>query len=436
MDEPEENSEEKLAAIRVNGGSKIFHWMTSLFMLMIIPSFGACFAIANRYTTAIFIQLVSAIYACFEAIFLRFPDPAGHENRTSRGTAWFVAFFFCFTLFLGSVAAGSSLLLTSEQVHRFKFIGHSVASIGYKICSGIIVFVGFLKAGMSIVALLGFCYDDHTGQCNAHGIMGSAFVLYGFYMAVMLVVPWLRMNNGKYSPEFYDSMVIMLWGIVNTFTEHRPWEPWSHGDYQHTSMGIIFWACGALGLYMSRNRKRNYMPALTLILTGYAMSEHVQHLIVSTKVHGFFGEVLIIGGVVRIVEISFLLNDEEYSKSGGIYSFQYLPSFALVLSGLLFMGANEEQLQLVVNMGADHSSYILVISSCACFMQLWFLVIINFYLKLVGTSSSGVNKYGLLPSDDLESTVADTNNRHQTDDIDQFELDDMSDFGESTRHNP
>ncbi|GME91534.1 unnamed protein product [Ambrosiozyma monospora] len=187
---------------------------------------------------------------------------------------------------------------------------------------------------------------------------------------------------------------------------------------------------------MSRNRKRNYMPALTLILTGYAMSEHVQLLIVSTKVHGFFGEVLMIGGVIRIVEISFLLKDEEYSNSGCIYSFQYLPSFALVLSGLLFMGANEEQLQLVVNMGADHSSYILVISSCACFMQLWFLVIINFYLKLEGTSSSGVNRYGLLPGDDLESTAANTNNRHQADDIDQFELDDMSDFDESTRHNP
>lgn len=62
---------------------------------------------------------------------------------------------------------------------------------------------------------------DHTGQCLAHFIMGSSFVAYGIILLIMLRVgaPFL-LKRGR-SQEWYDSWVIMLWGIVNTFTEHR-----------------------------------------------------------------------------------------------------------------------------------------------------------------------------------------------------------------------
>lgn len=62
---------------------------------------------------------------------------------------------------------------------------------------------------------------EATGQCLAHFIMGSSFVAYGILLLLSLRVggPWL-LRQGK-SQEWYDSWVIMLWGIVNTFTEHR-----------------------------------------------------------------------------------------------------------------------------------------------------------------------------------------------------------------------
>lgn len=51
--------------------------------------------------------------------------------------------------------------------------------------------------------------------------MGSSFVAYGIVMLLMLRVGGpLLIRNGK-SQEWYDSWVIMAWGIVNTFTEHR-----------------------------------------------------------------------------------------------------------------------------------------------------------------------------------------------------------------------
>lgn len=48
-------------------------------------------------------------------------------------------------------------------------------------------------------------------------------------------------------------------GIINTFTEHGFLEPavngWSHKDMQHTAMGVVWVAGGALGIFLARNGK-------------------------------------------------------------------------------------------------------------------------------------------------------------------------------------
>lgn len=74
---------------------------------------------------------------------------------------------------------------------------------------------------LKVFILIFFKPIDHQGQCLAHFIMGSSFVAYGIVMLLMLRVGGpLLIRNGK-SQEWYDSWVILLWGIVNTFTEHR-----------------------------------------------------------------------------------------------------------------------------------------------------------------------------------------------------------------------
>ncbi|KAH3669408.1 hypothetical protein OGAPHI_001529 [Ogataea philodendri] len=416
----EEGSEDDttyLTAIAENvNKTLIFHWLVSVIMLIVVPSIGSAFVLAGRVATGIFIQTICAVYAVIEAMILRFPDPTGEENIASRGTAWFLAFFYCLTILAGNLATGTTLISD-----RIGLLGPRIANVAYRILSVSLVLCGFIKCGMAVTSALGFCYGLHTGQCNAHGIMGTAFVGYGFILSMVLVVPWLRHGDGqKHSQEFYDSIMITAWGIVNTFTEHRPWEPWSHGDYQHTSMGIIFWACGMLGIWLSRNNRRNPMPALTLMFTAYAMSQHAQHMEISTKVHSFFGWTLMLGGFVRIWEITFLLEDQRCHKSGNIISFQYLPPFALVLAGISFMGANEEQLKLVMDMGADHSSYVMVLGSVACVVELWFLGILELYLRLVGYTIYDQNHYDAIQTNPT---------------TDEFELNDFSDI-ESNRATP
>lgn len=193
------------------------------------------------------------------------------------------------------------------------------------------------------ITMMGFCREDHLGQCLAHFIMGSAFIAYGILLTILLLVGqfWLR-RTGR-SQEFFDSLIIALWGCVNTFTEHRWGQPWAHNDLQHTTMGIVWWCAGLLGMWLSRSRngrpKRNLIPGIVILLTGYAMSAHPQHLEISTMIHTIFGYTLMAAGLTRIIEISFVLKDKGSVSVDGSdpNSFQFLPPYVCVSPHLVFL---------------------------------------------------------------------------------------------------
>ncbi|CEP62616.1 Ytp1p LALA0_S05e09604g [Lachancea lanzarotensis] len=378
----------------VDAGPKTIHWLCTLGLLLIVPSIAAVFSFAGKLYLSMFLQLISMVYSIIEALILRFPDGDGVENRTSRGTAWFLTALLGSTILFGSLATGTGALAQNKRLQTFVTkTGEHRLHIIHRTLSFAVVLTGWVKTCLAPVAMFGFCRDNHTGQCIAHGVMGSAFVLYGFVYSMVLIIPWIRNHEGPYSQDRIDSWVMCAWGIVNTFTEHR-WgrEGWGHGDYQHTAMGIIWWAGGLLGIFLSRGGRRTFVPSLLIIFTGWAMSEHSQHLLISTKVHSLFGLVLMSGGALRLIEISFLLKDRRAASE--VLSFQYLAPFCLVCSGILFMSANEEQLVLALRLGADHSAYSLVVISAAFVTYLWILLCLEFYLKLVlAAEKSPLNSY-------------------------------------------
>jgi hypothetical protein len=232
----------------------------------------------------------------------------------------------------------------------------------------IATWVQFVFGGLTA---LGFCRadGDHTGQCLAHFIMGSAFIAYGIILIILLLVGQLWLKRTGRSQEFFDSLVIAVWGCVNTFTEHRWGQPWRGNDLQHTSMGVIWWAAGLVGVWLSRTRdgrpKRNLIPAMVIFMTGWAMSAHPQHLPISTMVHTVFGYTLMAAGAARIIEISFVLKDRSATKADGSdpNSFQYMTPFLLISGGFLFMGATEEQMKLLHEAHVTHVSYVLILFS-------------------------------------------------------------------------
>ncbi len=220
------------------------------------------------------------------------------------------------------------------RLHKYTVIGHGVLGKALPVVSWVQMLFGGITA-------LGFCREDHLGQCLAHFIMGSAFIGYGIILTILLLVgqAWLR-RTGR-SQEFFDSLLIAAWGCVNTFTEHRWGGPWVKNDLQHTSMGILWWSAGLLGVWQSRRRdgtpKRNLIPGIVILITGWAMSAHPQGLELSTKVHTVFGYTLMAAGATRIIEIAFVLRDQNSISpcdNEETNSWQYLTPFVSRLTVL------------------------------------------------------------------------------------------------------
>ncbi|KAI7849284.1 hypothetical protein BDC45DRAFT_448852 [Circinella umbellata] len=283
----------------------------------------------------------------------------------------------------------------------------------HKVLGALVPVIGYVQIVLGVIASVGFCYGDSTGQCLAHFIMGSSFVGYGILLLLSLRVggPWL-LRRGK-SQEWYDSWVIMLWGIINTFTEHRWGQDWNHGDYQHTSMGIIWWIAGLVGIVLSRNGKRSVVPSVLIILTAAAFQGHAQHVPNSGQIHSYFGYMLMAGGLSRIVEICFVWKEGDFNIS----PWQYLPPLTLILAGHLFMGSTEEQLMYLNNTMIDVSSYSNVLLSFGFAVFLFALVLILLWEKLTHYEPSANTRtqpddsggdYSELPSNGLSNLDTET----------------------------
>ncbi|KAI5806552.1 putative integral membrane protein [Peziza echinospora] len=358
-----------------------------LHIVGMITAFGIIFPIGmvlgivrNRWHVPV--QVLGSVIATLSYIL-------GHAHKGRQFAPNIHASFASVLMFMMilQIALGVYLKLHLEKgIHRMVrrkiVVIHGVAGKAMPVVAWIQMLFGGITA-------LGFCRGDHTGNCAAHFIMGSSFIAYGIVMTIMLLVGqgWLR-RTGR-SPEFWDSLVIGSW-----VTEHRWGKEWHHNDIQHTAMGIVWWAAGLLGIWLSRDAtsrqpRRNLIPGLVIFLTGYAMSAHPQHNPLSGSVHTVFGYTLMAAGLARIVEIAFVLRDRNEVEAGGVSSWQYLTPYLLVASGFLFQAANEEQLTWMSNVGMDHVSYVLAIYSLAFLMFLFTNFLIGIYTLNV---SSGLPK--------------------------------------------
>jgi len=296
----------------------------------------------------------------------------GHKHKgrqfSTNVHAQFVPYIML--MLIAQVAMGIYLKLHLEKGIQGKI--RKVVIKAHGICGKALPVVTWVQFVFGGITALGFCRSegDHTGQCLAHFIMGSAFIAYGIVLIILLLVgqAWLK-RTGR-SQEFFDSLVIAAWGCVNTFTEHRWGHEWGGNDLQHTSMGIVWWAAGLVGVWLSRTRdgrpKRNLIPGIVVFMTGWAMSSHPQHLPISTMIHTVFGYTLMAAGAARVIEIAFVLKDRNVIADGSDpNSFQYMTPFLLMAGGFLFMGATEEQMQLLSDAHVTHVSYVLILFSIA-----------------------------------------------------------------------
>ncbi|CAN8095242.1 unnamed protein product [Discula destructiva] len=338
------------------------------------------------------------------------------DNVHSRFGDW--VYFYMFA----QVIVGVYLRLHLEKGYQRRVrpvirIMHGIAGKAFPV----IVWTQMLFGG---ITALGFCQGEHLGQCLAHFIMGSAFIAYGILLTILMLVGQLWIKRTGRSQEFFDSVVIAAWGCVNTFTEHRWGTAWVRNDWQHTTMGIVWWCAGLAGVWLSRARdgspKRNFVPGFVILLTGWAMSAHPQELMISAMTHKAFGYTLMAVGVTRIIEVSFVLNDKVGISENGydVHSFQYIPPFLLYASGFLFMGATEEQMVLVDAAGMDAVAYVLILYSLAFLTFLFVNVLVYLYDRSMNAPGAAEDLNGHAP----RAHVTPSDERRLRD-VEEFELD-------------
>lgn len=349
---------------------------------------------------------------------------AGHVTGIAHYNSWYCDIGIVFSW---AISAGSLLLMVYVPKGILSHL-RRVINIAHTACSTVQPLICWVTTGLSVISLLQYCGSDgdHTGQCLAHGIMGTAFVVYGVILLVMMYCGERFLARVNRSQEYFDAMVIMIWGIINTFTEHRWGQSWGHGDVQHTSMGVVWWAMGALGVYMSWDRvnnrpQRTHVPALIILVTAYAMMTHTQNTKVSTNIHFMFGVVLALAAVARMIEISFVLHDSNPQGTAPA-SWQFMTPLLMVESGMLFMSATEEAMQFLHSQGIMAAPYVLVISSFAGLVSLMALFVVQSYMSMKRVLLEGGSKEA--NEDGIEMPFLSRHNQHEEDNLEarDFEL--------------
>ncbi|KAJ2600130.1 hypothetical protein GGF39_001926 [Coemansia sp. RSA 1721] len=385
-----------------------------------------------------------------------------HGGRAFKDNAHSRFSWFMLWLLVAQLGAGIYLKLHTER--RFNDVVRPYIRVAHKGMAIAMVVATYVQMLLGVVAWLGYCYDGYLGQCLAHLIMGSSFLAYGVWLLLLvrLASPWLS-SFGR-SPELYDSAMIMVWGLFNTFTEHGFIEKahgWSHKDLQHTSLGVIWFCGGLLSTYMLRRagpRQRSLFPSIILVFTGCAMAAHEQSSEFSTRVHFVFGLSLVLAGLTRCIEIMLLTTGLISADSKEPNPFQYIPVFFLCHSGVAFMSANAESVAAIGNMGIDIGTFSLGYLSVSFLLFFYAYFMMQLYSELgarpdkemaLPTASDGM-VYQTVGQQDAEvSAVADSIPAHGDSHV-LFDANDDDDddseygneghdaqtlgFGASTRH--
>ncbi|KAF9584326.1 hypothetical protein BGW38_006867 [Lunasporangiospora selenospora] len=294
--------------------------------------------------------------------------------------------------------------------------------------------LAYVQIVLGCIKLLDACPGQAFGQCISHIVMGGSFWWYGGIYLAYLVGSF----PGVTRPEWYESIVMTVWGVINFSILHQWGTRWSHADLQHTSMGLLWVGGGILSIFLESKYnplasfiiRKNPIPALLIVLTGYGMGQHSQYYVFATTVHTFFGYCLMLGGVCRLIQLALrppvvpidhsssasavddeddaTLDDESQGKNGphhhsdqypGLATgespvssfFGFLSALGVISAGLLFQSAHEEQLNLIMYYLSDASTYINWIMALA-FFTVFFILFITQAGKKNGRNVKSANK--------------------------------------------
>jgi hypothetical protein len=234
----------------------------------------------------------------------------------------------------------------------------------------------------------------------AHFIKGGIF----FWIGVLTVGRWAgafadlgwawnvkppghKMRNVP-SAEFFESLLICLYGASNVWLEHlTAWGgAWSAMDYEHLSITILFFGAGLLGMLIESGAVRallnaslaptayhhdngpkgeaaleprayttpmNPIPGLTILLLGLIMAAHQQHSALAGAMHAYWGALIAAGAFARLATYLLHYLSPPTSHLPARPPTEMLAGFALVAGGTLFMMSARDVTDVIQGSGGD-----------------------------------------------------------------------------------
>ncbi|BGP16383.1 hypothetical protein JCM10213_004926 [Rhodosporidiobolus nylandii] len=254
-------------------------------------------------------------------------------------------------------------------------------SLLFALAQRMLIVLAYIELCTGVAVWTGTCRERYLNGCLAHVIKGSIFVWYGMltfarYLGGMSTLGWAwnrhpSRNNSYWSAEAVESAVILFYGCTNTWMERLgKTGAWSVKDVQHTSIAIMFWAAGALGMLLESRTVRSWLsspaaqssgrsldsisppasasfsfnpfPALVIGVTGAAMAAHAQTYQFQVDIHALWGNLLALFAILRFLTYFFLYLRPPASILPSRPPTEALASLFLMAGGVVFIESTEQ----------------------------------------------------------------------------------------------
>ncbi|KAG0225145.1 hypothetical protein B0O80DRAFT_442247 [Mortierella sp. GBAus27b] len=367
-----------------------------------------------------------------------FKRQAGDTSAEHYGWAWkasahsIMANVLLVLLFLQVGVGVYRKLIKTRPRLRLSRLSNAVPRNIHSYLGKIHLVLAYIQITLGVIGLTEACPGQAFGQCISHIVMGGSFWWYGGVYIAYLVGSF----PGITRPEWYESLAMTIWGVINFSVLHQWGTRWSHSDLQHTSLGLLWVGGGLLSLVLESKYsplsqfliRKNPIPALLIILTGFAMGQHFQYYQFATMVHTFFGYCLMLGGLCRLIQLALrpavsptgsdrngaddeddttLEEDAPYKNKAQQGSgqgdrvpglalgespvssfFGFLSALGVISAGLMFQSAHEEQLNIIMYYLTDASTYINWIMALAFFSVVFILLLTQVGKKNIGEGAA------------------------------------------------
>ncbi|GAA5983703.1 hypothetical protein JCM11641_000939 [Rhodosporidiobolus odoratus] len=274
---------------------------------------------------------------------------------------------------------------------------HRYGALGFAFAQRMLIILGYIEVCTGVAVWTGSCREKYLNGCLAHIIKGSIFSWYGLltfarYLGAFSTLGWSwnrnpRDNDSFWTAEFVESLVIFVYGSTNTWMERfGKHGAWGVKDVQHTSIAIMFWAAGTLGMLLESRSVRSWLstpaahssgrsverisppasasfpfnpfPALVIGVTGAAMAAHHQTYQFQVDVHQLWGNLLAGFAGLRFMTYFFLflrydLPQPPASILPSRPPTEALASMLLTCGGLVFMESTEQVTYAAMRHGWD-----------------------------------------------------------------------------------